>query len=408
MRAFWIAVAMTCLGAAGAFLLAVWPRSLRVAAPRVVQVTEVTATGPRIYMPGRVLIGRLGEYADPLFAFLMFDHDRSLPELRNVPVVLRSGERHGAARYSIWVRLPDDLIRGTFQLAGFRADGLTSEVRYRWITPREYQRDVQRTKLVTAAYSDPAPDALERLDHNELLAYLSSFIRFKSLTDFRIEHQTDPSLSPLSREQATRLAGNIMAVARFYQVPLSLMVGIGAMENNYMNAPGDLTHTIWKRRAERGDIVLKRRRHRVLVKDDSLGVWQITRKELRKAQRLYRKDRRDYAELPPWLRPPRRLDWKHIPPAVLTTYAGLLLRDLLDHCHENVMKAAGAYNGTQRHPNLRYAEGVQLVAEYAQRVAGNAAVMHPVIASATIPEVAIPRGSTMEMSLVETEPRPLH
>jgi hypothetical protein len=43
------------------------------------------------------------------------------------------------------------------------------------------------------------------------------------------------------------------------------------MENNYMNVDGDLTHAVWKKSAERGDIILKRRSKRVLVSDYSIG-----------------------------------------------------------------------------------------------------------------------------------------
>jgi hypothetical protein len=38
-----------------------------------------------------------------------------------------------------------------------------------------------------------------------------------------------------------------------------------------------------------------------------------------------------------------------------------------------VIQAAGAYNGTITHPNLHYAAGVQLVADYARKVIQRAA-----------------------------------
>lgn len=375
MRALWIALGMAGMAEAAVFLFLLWPRTLHVPPATVVTKIEISKAGTRIYIPHKILTGKLGEYHDGLFAFLMLDHFRSLRELRGIPMLLRTDDDGG---YSIWVRLPDDLVNGPFLLDQLHASHVIPQVHYEWVPPREFHADMEGTALLTEAYSSPAPDSLERLNDCELTSYLGSFIRFKSVTDYRIKHRTDPSLSPLNQEQATRLAGDMIAVSRFYDIPLSLMLGIGAMENNYMNAPGDLTHTIWKRHAERGDIVLERRRHRVLVKDDSLGVWQITRKALRRAQRLYRKDKRDYTQLPERLRPPKTLDWNHIEPEVLTTYAGLLLRDLLDHFHGDVVQAAGAYNGTVRHPNLHYAEGVQLVAKYAQRIAGNAAEVDPV------------------------------
>ena len=73
------------------------------------------------------------------------------------------------------------------------------------------------------------------------------------------------------------------------------------MENNYMDVNGDLTHAVWKKRAERGDIVLERGSKRVLVSDYSIGTWQISRETLRAAHQLYLKDKRNYGELPPRL-----------------------------------------------------------------------------------------------------------
>jgi hypothetical protein len=351
-------------------------------------------------MPDRVLLGKLGEYRDPLFAFLMFDHYRSAPELQDVPLVLQQDTDDDG--YSIWAQLPNDLIRGGYLLAALHAEHLTPEVRYQWVTKDEWESDEGHTAMLQAAYSNPAPEALERLSDDELEVYLSSFIRFKSLTDYRIEHGTDPSLAALSEVDAIQLASDMIAVAHFYNIPLRLMLGIGAMENNYMNTPGDLTHTVWKRRPERGDVVLERHRRRVLVKDDSIGVWQITRKTLRHAQELYRKDKRDYTELPEWLRPPKRLDLDNVEPAVLTTYAGLLLRDLLDHCGDDVTQTAGAYNGTLRHPNLQYAEGVALVADYAQRIAGNAPAVDPLPVHETpaASRFVSPENAVMQTSLV--------
>lgn len=150
-----------------------------------------------------------------------------------------------------------------------------------------------------------------------------------------------------------------------------------------MNVPGDLTNTAWKRRPQAGDIVVRRTRHGVLVWNSSVGVWQITRESLRYAQRLYLKDKRDYSKLPERLRPAKRLKFDDLDPDVLTTYAGLLLRDLLDRFHGDVTMAAGAYNGTIKHPNLQYAAGVETVANYARRVIERAAELNVASVSET-------------------------
>jgi hypothetical protein len=111
------------------------------------------------------------------------------------------------------------------------------------------------------------------------------------------------------------------------------------------------------------------------VLNESSGVWQITRETLRFVHRLYLLDRRDYSELAEHLRPPKELDVMGLDHRVLTTYAGLLFRDLLDHFKGDMAKAVGAYNGGPGNPNARYEAGVRMVAEYARRIMEQAAVL---------------------------------
>jgi hypothetical protein len=83
-------------------------------------------------------------------------------------------------------------------------------------------------------------------------------------------------------------------------------------------------------------------------------MWQITRKTLLYAHKLYLKDTRDYSRLPPRLQTRRELNPDDADPAVLTTYSGLLFRNLLDQFHGDVARAVGAYNGGPGNPNQRY------------------------------------------------------
>jgi hypothetical protein len=379
-------------------MFVVWPRPLHLQRPGIEMVTETSEAGVRVFLPQRVLVGKLGEYSDGLFAYLMFDHFRSLPELKGMEVLLTTREEGGVTTYPVLVRLPQDLISGTTLLDNLKAEEWISEVHYEWIANTRFWQDSEQSAAFANAYNDPAPGSFQRIAGDDLQACLPWFIRFKSLTDYRIEHGTDPTLRPLTQEQAERLAADMIAVSRFYDVPLTLFLGIGAMENNYMNAPGDLTHTMWKRRAEPGDIVLQRFRRRVLVKDDSVGVWQITRKELRRAHQLYLKDTRDYSLLPERLVPPKELNVDQLPPEILTTYAGLLLRDLLDHFQGDPIQAAGAYNGTLEHPNLQYAAGVATVAEYAERVVAHATELEPL----PVPSDAAPPEVSLQSSMLES------
>jgi hypothetical protein len=109
--------------------------------------------------------------------------------------------------------------------------------------------------------------------------------------------------------------------------------------------------------------------------NESSGIWQITRETLRYAHRLYLRDKRDYSSLPEHLRPPKEIDLNDVPPELLTTYAGLFFRNLLDHFDGDVVTAVGAYNGGPGNPNPRYEAGVRSVADHARRLLERAAVL---------------------------------
>ncbi|HZQ54626.1 MAG TPA: hypothetical protein VFB14_20660 [Bryobacteraceae bacterium] len=350
-----------------------WPRELLLPRPRILQTIDSSCRVPTVKHPDRVLIGNLAEFDDGLFAYLMFDHYRSQPALAGKQLMLISYETGGKPMYRLAIPLPDDLAAGVTELAELREQQFTSDIDYDWVTEPVFQRDLHQTKLFVQAYKAPVNESLNHLHPRELEAYLRHFIRFKSLTDPRVRQSTGPVPSPLTSEQASRLAADMIAVSKFYDVPLELLLGIGAMENNYLDVAGDLNNTVWKRRVQPDDVVLRRRRGRFLILNNSFGVWQITRQSLRYAHKLYLEDKRDYYELPRRLIPPMTLDPENLNPEVLTTYAGLLLRDLLDKFHDDVFQAAGAYNGTVEHPNFQYAAGVEMVAEYARRVIGCAA-----------------------------------
>jgi hypothetical protein len=231
------------------------------------------------------------------------------------------------------------------------------------------------TSVFLGSYNPHRTPRLASLPRDQLLAPLASFLMFKSVTDRRVRERIPPVPTTLSDGQAKELAADILDVVRFYNLPLDVFLGIGAMENDYMNVRGDLDHSVWKRRAQRGDIILKRERGRVLVSDYAMGVWQITRETLRSAHDLYLQDKRDYSALPPRLRPTKKLSFDLDNSEVLTTYAGLLLRHLLDETHGDIAKAVGAYNGSLRNPNYQYAAGVEAVALYARNFLERAAYL---------------------------------
>ena len=366
--------AILAVGAWGGYRL--WPRTLEWHPTPLIPSWQRVGNEDVVSLRGRFLVAEIANYDNEFFAFLMFRYLQGASAFRGAEVLLTYTGSAGRIIYPIELALPNDLISATWFLSEAKAHGLITDACWRYVTADVIDRFRHETNLFLTAYNLPTRVRLDDLPRAQLIAYIRRFVRFKSLTDPRIRRGIAPIPQPLTSQEALQMAEDIVTVAHFYSLPLDFFLGIGAMENNYMNVEGDLKHAIWKRRAAKGDVVLSQKKGRVLVVDSSLGVWQITRETLRFAHNLYLKDRRDYSLLPSRLRPPTELDVGRVAPAVLTTYAGLLFRDLLDRCHGDTALAVGAYNGGLGKPNPHYAEGVQLVAEYARRMMEHAAVLN--------------------------------
>ena len=369
----WGAV-LAAAGAAGGWFYGQWQiEELPIRAPSPPAVSFDASGRAVVRHSGVRFAVSIARFRDELFAYLMLQHYREVPPagIGQLMLVYREQDE---AKYEILLGLSDDFVASTWTAAaigqrsgGARMLALTNE------TARRYEN---QTRLFDSAYNLPVRRTMEELSREELRGLMRRFIRFKSTTDPRVRKRIEPEPRVLSSGEAEQLAGDVIAIAEFYDLPLEYLLGIGAMENNYMNVRGDLKHSIWKKRAAKDDVVLERRKGRVRVLNDSAGVWQITRETLRYAHRLYVKDERDYSRLPEHLRPPETLDVNEFHPEILTTYAGLLLRDLLDRFEGNVGLAVGAYNGGPGRPNARYESGVRRAAGYAREVMERAAVLN--------------------------------
>lgn len=320
-------------------------------------------------------VAQVASYHEALQAFLQFQFLCSRTGLDGVRLLLTGIPTEAGLSYRIFVIGQDDLLTDVARLGQLEGRRLIPESEMTVWSDSELSLYENQSHLFEVADNIPVQQKLETLDASELQPALADFLMFKSETDVRVVQDMDPNLQPLTRAEAEQSAADIITVARFYDLPLDYFLAVGAMENDYMNVNGDLKHAIWKAHAQRGDIVLQRRRKRVLVSDYSVGAWQITRETLRAAQRLYLRDKRDYSLLPEHLRPPRELDLNTLDGPVLTTYAGLLLRELLDHYHGDVQEAIGAYNGGTVAPNLRYALAVTDIADYARRILEHAPIL---------------------------------
>lgn len=322
---------------------------------------------------GSQLVGEVARYDDELFAYMMFDYLRTQPAFADTEVLITYSLRGGMIKYILRVVLPNDFITGLPRLYDLAAQFPFLTPEWVIVDDRIILNQRSKTQTFVQAYNQPAYRKLEHLSEKDMIAYTRRFIRFKSNTDPRIRRKIEPVPQALSKDEAQRLAEDIVSVTQFYDVPVDFFLGIGAMENNYMNVKGDLGNAVWKRRPAKGDVVLRRRNGRVLTLNESSGVWQITRETLRYAHSLYLTDKRDYTRLPPHLRPPRSLDVAGVDHEVLTTYAGIIFRDLLDRFGGDVGQAVGAYNGGPGNPNAKYEAGVRLVAEHARRMLEQAA-----------------------------------
>jgi len=328
-----------------------------------------------IRMPNKTLIGEFARYDDEFFAYLMFDYMRSRPALANREFLLTYAVNGNKITYILREALSSDLASGI-------SDIYKLTVQFPFLTPkwsivddRVLANHRYQSRTFVDAYTFPAYRSLEHLSQAEVVAYTRRFIRLKSNTDPRIRRQIEPVPTALTKGEAQQLAEDIVLIAKFYQLPLDFFLGIGAMENNYMNVRGDIGNAIWKNRPAKDDVILRRRNGRVLVLNESSGVWQITRETLRFAHSLYLRDKRDYGELPERLRPPKLLEVSGLDHVLLTTYAGILFRDLLDRFHGDQGAAVGAYNGGPGNPNARYEAGVRMVAQYARKVLEQAAAL---------------------------------
>ncbi len=359
-------------GIAGIISFSAWtvyitrPQKIDLALPPALPIIKVENDALAVQLRTDALLATVGEYDSELGAYLHFEYLKAHSGLGSSRVLLTVKNAGEGPRYEIFLVLDNNLLSDVLLLGRLKAKGYIPDYNFYPATFEGLARKRLETSVFLGSYNPTRTPRLAELPPSRLIDPLASFLLFKSRTDRRVRENIAPVPTTLSMVQARELAGDILEVVHFYDLPLDVFLGIGAMENNYMNVRGDLEHAVWKRRPQRGDIILRRSRDRVLVSDYAMGVWQITRETLRRAHALYLKDKRDYSTLPPRLRPARKLSFDLDNSEVLTTYAGLLLRHLLDNTGGDIPKAVGAYNGSLQKPNYQYAAGVEAVALYAR------------------------------------------
>lgn len=371
-----IALIAAGLAGAGVFRYVRAPPPILPNASSPALVAEPLRNGIGVFSPSHRLVALAGEFDDELFAYLVLEFVRNSASERGIETLLTYSRDPGGTIYRLYLHGSENLLTAYDQFGPLLKAGAIAGLGLRWVHPSVLAVYRQQTKWLEEAYDWTAGKTLGQIPRDRLGEYVRRWVRFKSATDPRVRRRLDDAPAPLTPDQAHNLSTDILAVAEFYDLPLEFFLGIGAMENNFMDVRGDLEHAVWKRRAEKGDVVLKRGKRGVLVLNQAHGVWQITQETLRFVHKLYLADTRDYSVLPEHLIPPRELDVTNVPSLALTTYAGLLFRDLLDHFDGDVALAVGAYNGGRRKPNEKYEARVRIAAEYARRVLERAAILN--------------------------------
>ena len=360
----WIAAVVVLVVAAAFAVYRLYPRQLDLKPELPAPVWEMQDGQPVVRMPGAELVAQVAAYDDELYAYFNFSYLGGREALKPASVLLTMS----GSQYLLQLHLKNNLLAAIPYLEGLRQQGYIPEYQWGWVAPSQLDRLRRQTHFFVSAYTLPVRRGIEDFTPQQVHEYVRRFVLFKSRTDPRVRQGVVNAPPTLTGEQARQISSDIIQVADFFWLPLDLFLGIGAQENNYMSVPGDIEHTVWKARADPGDIVLRRSRGRVLVRNYATGVWQITRETLRAVHKVYLKNEWDYSLLPERLRPPRELNLDEVDEGHLTFYAGLLFRDLIDRFDGDVRRAVGAYNGGPGNPNMRYEEGVRTVANYAWRM----------------------------------------
>ena len=212
-------------------------------------------------MPNGTLVGEVGTYTDELTAYLRFDYLKGLQSINSAKLIIVTQEKDGRPEYEIYLLLPNDILAAYHTLAGLTIGGHIRGFELESPPPSEVQRWEKETALFNAAYRRPVRKRLLHMPRKALTSSVASFILFKIRTDRRVRQRLEPAAGKeLSRDDARNFAADMIAVAEFYDIPLDMLLGVGAMENNYLDIRGDLKHAVWKSLAQPGDIVLRRRR----------------------------------------------------------------------------------------------------------------------------------------------------
>src|SRR5258708_11582079 len=205
--------------------------SLDLNAPRYLAFPAPRIQGNRLVVPFSpgVASAEVAAFNDQLEAFLHFEYLRGR-EARSgndtSRILLTALDTATGPSYRIFIVGDNDLLTAVPRLTQLEGRNLIAGYNLDTWTEKDFTYYQQQTHTLDVAYGVPTEQKLESLSSFQLLPALARFLVFKSQTDNRVMDRTESAPQPLTREQATQLATDILEVARFYDLPLDYFLGV--------------------------------------------------------------------------------------------------------------------------------------------------------------------------------------
>src|SRR4029077_7491712 len=200
-----------------------WPLDLQ--APRYPVLLAPKIQNNQLVLPFApgIAAAEVATFHDQLEAFLHFEYLRGR-EVRSgndsSRVVLTAFDTSSGPSYKIFIVSDNDLLTAVPRLTQLEGRNLIARYDLVTWTEKDFAYYQQQSHTFDVAYGVPTEQKLESLSSFQLLPALARFLVFKSQTDNRVMERTDSAPRPLTREQATQLAADILDVAQFYSLPL--------------------------------------------------------------------------------------------------------------------------------------------------------------------------------------------
>src|SRR6266436_5113449 len=168
------------------------------------------------FAPG-VASAKVATFHDQLEAFLHFEYLRGRDARDGGDtsrILLTAADTASGPSYEIFVVCDNDLLTAVPRLSQLESRNLISHYDLNTWTAKDFAYYQQQSHTFDVAYGVPTEQKLESLNSFQLLPALARFLVFKSQTDNRVLERADAAPRPLTRDQATQLATDILDAAR--------------------------------------------------------------------------------------------------------------------------------------------------------------------------------------------------